>query len=75
MRKEIEQYNPLLLEKKEIIVLTKTDLKNDSEVKEAKKTLQKIAKTIYAISLYKDEDIKLLEKLILKALDGGRLTE
>ena len=75
VRKEIEQYNPLLLEKKEIIVLTKTDLKNDSEVKEAKKTLQKIAKTIYAISLYKDEDIKLLEKLILKALDGGRLTE
>ena len=69
VRKEIKQYDPSLLEKKEIIVLTKTDLKNDSEVKEAKKTLQKIAKTIYAISLYKDEDIKLLEKLLLKALD------
>ena len=69
VRKEIEQYDPLLLEKKEIILLTKTDLKDDSKVKEAKKTLQKIAKTIYAVSLYKDEDIKLLEKLLLETLD------
>ena len=75
VRKEIEQYDPLLLEKKEIILLTKTDLKDDSEVKEAKKTLQKIAKTIYAVSLHDDKDIKFLEKLLLEALDVQRLTK
>ena len=70
VRKEIEQYDPELLKKKEIILLTKTDLKNDTEVKEAQKKLKKISSTIYAVSLYEDEDMKLLEKLLLKELSN-----
>ena len=70
IRKEIEQYDPELLKKKELVLLTKTDLKNDTEVKEAKKKLKKITSTIYAVSLLKDEDIKFLEKLLLKELSA-----
>ena len=68
IRKEIEQYDPELLKKKELVLLTKTDLKNDAEVKEAKKKLKKVASTIYAVSLYEDEDMKFLEKLLLEEL-------
>ena len=70
VRKEIEQYDPELLKKREIILLTKTDLKNEDEVKEAQKKLKKISSTIYAVSLYEDEDMKLLEKLLLKELSN-----
>ena len=70
VRKEIEQYDPELLKKKELILLTKTDLKNEAEVKEAQKKLKKISSTIYAVSLYEDEDMKLLEKLLLKELSN-----
>ncbi|MCH7552260.1 GTPase ObgE [Patescibacteria group bacterium] len=70
VRKEIEQYDPELLKKREIILLTKTDLKNEAEVKEAQKKLKKISSTIYAVSLYEDEDMKLLEKLLLKELSN-----
>jgi GTP-binding protein len=70
IRKEIEQYDPELLKKRELVLLTKADLKNDTEVKEAKKKLKKIASTIYAVSLLKDEDIKFLEKLLLKELSA-----
>ena len=41
VRKEIKQYDPELLKKREIILLTKTDLKNEAEVKEAQKKAQK----------------------------------
>ena len=70
VRKEIKQYDPELLKKREIILLTKTDLKNDTEVKEAQKKLKKISSTIYTVSLYEDEDMKLLEKLLLKELSN-----
>lgn len=66
VRKEIEQYDPTLLEKKEIIVLTKTDLKDDTDVQAAKEKFKSITPNIYAVSLCKDEDIKFLGDLFLQ---------
>ena len=68
VRKEIEQYDSTLLEKKEIIILTKTDLKDDSEIQKAKEKFKNITPNIYAVSLYSDEDMKFLEELLLKEI-------
>ena len=66
VRKEIENYNPALLEKRELVVLTKTDLKSDSDLREAKEKLKKITQNIYTVSLYNNEDLKFLSELLLK---------
>jgi len=68
IRKEIKQYDATLFAKKEIIVLTKTDLRNDSSVQEAKETFKNITSNVYAVSLYKDDDMKLLGELLLKEI-------
>ncbi|MDP3900857.1 MAG: GTPase ObgE [bacterium] len=68
VRKEIEKYDPNLLGKKEIIVLTKTDLKDDAEVQEAKERFKNIAPNVYAVSLYKNEDMKFLREALLKEI-------
>lgn len=70
VQKEIEQYDPELLLKKEIILLTKTDLVSDSDLKSAKKKLKKINQEIFAISLYKNEDIKFFGELLLKEINN-----
>ena len=68
IRKEIESYDPSLLEKKEIVVLTKTDLADDSDVQKAKEKFESITPNVYAVSLYKNEDMKFLEELLLKEI-------
>ena len=68
VRKEIEQYNPELLQKKEIIMLTKTDLADNFDLQEVKKIFKDITPNVYAVSLYKNEDMKFLEELLLKEL-------
>ncbi|MDA1337334.1 MAG: GTPase ObgE [bacterium] len=66
VRKELKVYDPTLLLKKEIILLTKTDLKKEDEIAEAKKKLKKISPNIYAVSLLSDEDMKFLSELLVK---------
>ncbi|MFH1584772.1 MAG: GTPase ObgE [Patescibacteria group bacterium] len=68
VRKEIEEYDPALLGKKEIIVLTKTDLRNDSDVQVAKEKFKNITPNVFAVSLYKNEDMKFLGELFLKEI-------
>lgn len=68
VRKEIEQYDPALLHKKEIIVLTKTDLKDDFHIQQAKETFLHITQDIYAMSLYNTDDIKFIGELLLKEI-------
>ena len=55
-----------LLEKKEIIVLTKTDLIDNFDIKEAKKKFKDIHSNIYAISLYDDDDMKSFGEALIK---------
>ena len=71
VRKEIENYDPSLLTKKEIIALTKSDLKSDYEVQQTKEIFKNITPNIHAISLYKNEDIKFFAELLIKELPGA----
>lgn len=68
VRKEIEQYDSKLLLKKEIIVLTKTDLKDDFNLKEVKEQFKKVSSNVFAVSLYNNEDMKALGEMLLKEI-------
>jgi GTP-binding protein len=60
VRKEMENFSEQLLEKKEVILLTKHDLLDVSELGRVKKILKKLKRDIIVTSIY---DNKSLEKL------------
>lgn len=68
IRKEFEEYDPTLLEKEEIILLTKIDLADKKTINEAKKILKKTKKTIIEISIYDKKDIENLREFIIKLI-------
>jgi GTP-binding protein len=69
IRKELGAYDKSLLEKDEVIVLTKTDVVNDSKIIEkAKKEFEKLGKPVLTLSLYDDASIKAFMKELAKLL-------
>ena len=68
VRKELEQYDKTLLEKKEIIILTKTDMSDEASVTEIKKQMKKINPNVYTVSVYDDEAIKAVRDSLLKEI-------
>ncbi|MCL5071363.1 MAG: 50S ribosome-binding GTPase, partial [Actinobacteria bacterium] len=55
--KEFKEYNQTLLEKKEVILLTKTDLGERGELKNKIKLLKKFKREIVGVSIYDEESI------------------
>ena len=69
IRKELEKFDPTLLDKKEVIVLTKVDLIDDEEkIKKIKEKFEKIKKPVFILSLYDDEMTKKLMDGLVKLL-------
>lgn len=68
VRKEFEQYNPLLLEKQEIILLTKTDLTDEKLLKKTVAIFKKMKKDVLLCSIYDPKSIDALKKKLEKAL-------
>lgn len=66
IRKELEQFNSKLLEKKEIIVLTKKDSIDASIEKKLQKTFSKLKREIVFITLLEDESINELKNKLQK---------
>jgi len=67
VRSEIEKYDSELLKKKEIVVLTKTDLIEDkAELKKIIAKMKKRFKTVKDVSLYDNKSIKTLQEFVLK---------
>lgn len=66
VRNEFEQYNTSLLDKPEIILLTKTDLADEEIIKKNVKILQKIGKKVLTASIYKLETLDLLKQELEK---------
>lgn len=64
VRNELEEFNPLLKHKKEIILLTKSDMVYEDDLKEIMKKLKKPGKLILAVSIYNLDSIEKLEKLL-----------
>lgn len=65
VRDELLSYSKILLEKKEILVLTKSDLINEKQVEKELKLLKKINENSIAVSIY-DENLILQLKEMLR---------
>ncbi|MGB8815941.1 MAG: GTPase ObgE [Minisyncoccia bacterium] len=68
IRKELENYSEVLAEKKEIVILTKTDEVDEKRVKEVKKIIAKKNKNILEVSILDDKSIKVLKDTLIKKL-------
>ncbi len=69
IRAELAAYNPLLSEKKEYILLTKTDVRDAPWVTKTVKTLQKVNKDVLAISVIDDATMEPLKRLLNRIKD------
>ncbi len=65
IRSEFKDYDEALLAKKEIILLTKTDLVDPETVEKQTKELKKTKRKIIPVSIYNTESMELLKKLLL----------
>lgn len=71
VRFELGAYEPELLEKKEVIVLTKADTRSSAQIKKAIASLKKFKKKnkdILAVSIIDDDSLKLFKEQILHIL-------
>lgn len=66
IREEFEKYNPELLEKDEIILLTKIDLVDADFIEEQKEKLKNFKRKIILISIYDEKSLEKLKALLKK---------
>lgn len=66
IRDELVKYQPELADKKEYLLLTKIDLIEDKEVKKKIKELKKLNPSVSAFSIYDEESIDKVKKLLNK---------
>lgn len=69
VRKEFEEYKKELLEKPEMILLTKKDLVEEKEIKVREKALKKLGKEILSVSVYDDKSLEDLKIKLLQSLE------
>lgn len=65
VRNEFKEFDETLLEKKEIILLTKIDLADEAQVEDVKKELLKSKREIIPVSIYDENSITLLKEFII----------
>jgi len=73
IRKELEEFDKELTEKKEIVVLTKTDLIEDKkQIEKISKKIEKLNKNVTTLTLYDDASIKTFGDLLTKELSSEK---
>lgn len=65
---ELEKYNPKLLKKDQIILLTKSDLAGKEDLIKKIKRLQKFRKVVLSVSIYDWESLQSLIKILINPL-------
>lgn len=70
IRKELGAYDKTLLEKDEIIVLTKTDMLDQKIIDKRIKEFEKTGNPVLTLSLYDDKSVKAFMKELAKLLKG-----
>jgi GTPase len=65
IRNELKTFNPVLLKKEEIILLTKTDLISEKETAKKVKILKTFRKKVLPVSIYNWESIEQLKQIIV----------
>lgn len=64
IRNELKTYNPLMMKKKEIILLTKTDLVSKEQLEEAALKLKATKKKVFPVSIHDFDALEALKKII-----------
>lgn len=64
VRNELGSYNKILLEKEEIILMTKSDLITQGELRKKIKELSKLKRVVVAVSVHDDESLESLKKAL-----------
>lgn len=70
VRKELELYNKSLLERPEIILLTKIDLIEEKELKKKIQIFRKTKKDVHTMSIYKSESVNQFKNKINQILNN-----
>lgn len=65
VRQELEAYSPVLLEKRELVLLTKSDMVDEKAIKPLVKKFAKIKKEAIPVSVLDDQSIAALKKHII----------
>lgn len=68
VRNELEKFDPVLAEKEEVLILTKTDTVDAKVLKAKTAEMKKKNKNIMTVSVYDDESIKKLQDGLIKIL-------
>jgi len=68
VRGELERYSTELLDKKEIVILTKTDVLTEKEISAKKKILQKRNKTVLSVSTIDETSLKEITRVLSTSL-------
>lgn len=68
VRRELGKFDPKLLKKKEILLLTKTDMVSESEKRKKLVLLKKLNSHVLAVSVHDLDSLRSLQKLISKSL-------
>ena len=63
IRNELKKYSPKLLKKPEVILLTKTDLKTEKEIKSSLNVLKGLKKQILPVSIHNWDSLEKLKKI------------
>lgn len=72
IRTELGQYDPRILEKKEIILLTKTDLLDEKSVsKKIKQTTKLLQKDVFGVSIIDDTSLHALQDILKKYIKSN----
>lgn len=68
IRNELKKFNPELIDKKEILILTKSDLIDEKTIQKLKKQMEKINQNLVIVSVYDDKSIKDLSEYLMNLL-------
>ena len=68
IRDELKNYSQELADKKEVVILTKTDSVTKEQIKVAKDKIKKKCKTVFTVSILDDKAIKKLKDDLVKIL-------
>lgn len=71
IRDELKRFDESLMNKKEVLILTKIDMLDEKTLKEKKKLLQKLNKDLFFVTILSDESVEELEAAISKELSGS----
>jgi GTP-binding protein len=74
IRKELERYGEGLGDKKEVIILTKTDMVDGEKIRSAREALSKFNKDILEVSVLDDEAVKKISDELTRTLGGTEVS-